>query len=42
MGKKKCSEKDYKVPDSPKYACKKCGRTAKNEDKICKPLKLNN
>ena len=42
MSKKKCEEKDYEKPENAKYACKKCGRNAKKEDKICKPVKLNN
>jgi hypothetical protein len=41
MGKKKCEEKDYEKPENPKYACKKCGRVSKKEEKICKPIKLN-
>ena len=42
MGKKKCQEKDYVIPSNPKYTCKKCGREGKKEEKICKPVKLNN
>ena len=42
MSKKKCEEKDYEKPENAKYAYKKCGRNAKKEDKICKPVKLNN
>lgn len=43
MSKKRCkiSEKEYKkkVPEKPKYTCKKCGRLAKKDDKVCKPVK---
>ncbi|MFC0876022.1 hypothetical protein ACE01N_05485 [Saccharicrinis sp. FJH2] len=44
MGNKRCklSDKDYskKIPEKPKYECKKCGRQAKKEDKVCKPMKV--
>ena len=42
MSKKKCEVKDYEKSENEKYVCKKCGRGAKKEDKICKPVKLNN
>ncbi len=43
MSKTKCKEdKDSKGEIKPahKYVCKKCGRTAKKEDKLCKPKKI--
>jgi hypothetical protein len=42
MSKKKCEEKDYEKPDNAKFTCRKCGRSAKKEEKVCKPVKLNN
>lgn len=42
MSKKKCEDKDYKKPENPKFVCQKCGRESKKEDKVCKPVKLNN
>lgn len=40
MSKKECKDKEYKAPESAKYSCKKCGREAVKESKICKPKKL--
>jgi len=42
MGEKKCEQKGYERPENPKYECKKCGRAAKKEGKICKPVKIAN
>jgi rRNA maturation endonuclease Nob1 len=41
MSKTACKKKKYKVPDNPKYYCKKCGSKAKKEDKVCKPKKIS-
>ena len=40
MSKTQCKKKKYKIPDSPKYICKKCERLATKEEKLCKPQKL--
>lgn len=44
MSKKKCkiSDEKYqaKLPDDPKYQCKKCGRVSKKEDTVCKAIKI--
>jgi hypothetical protein len=42
MSKKKCEKKDYEKPEYPVYECKKCGRASRKEDKLCKPVHLNN
>jgi hypothetical protein len=40
--KKKCAEKDeYEAPKEPKYICKKCGRSSKKIEEVCKPKKLD-
>lgn len=41
MGKKACKKKDFEDKQNAKYECKKCGAKVKNEDKVCKPEKLN-
>jgi hypothetical protein len=40
MGKTQCKNKDYEPKDTDKYICKRCERTAKKEDKVCKPKKI--
>ena len=40
MSKKSCKNSDYKIPDEPRYICKKCKRLAKKEDKLCEPKKI--
>jgi len=40
MSKKRCKKDDYKIPDEPKFICKKCGRMANKEEKICHPQKI--
>ena len=40
MGKKKCKEKEYRDPSKPVFLCKKCGRKAKKEKKLCKAKAL--
>lgn len=44
MSKSRCklSEEKYlkKLPDSPKFKCKKCGKVSKKEEQVCKPEKL--
>jgi tRNA(Ile2) C34 agmatinyltransferase TiaS len=44
MGSKRCklSSREYAEKDHSQdgYRCKKCGRTAKKEKKLCKPRKL--
>lgn len=50
MGKTMCKWGDGRVKDDlekfkslvlqPKYACKKCGRVAKDEENLCKPIDL--
>lgn len=40
MSKKLCKkEEDYKIPETPKIKCKKCGRLSDKKDKVCKPVK---
>jgi hypothetical protein len=44
MSKTRCklSDEKYlkKLPEEPKYKCKKCGRLSKKEEQICKPTKF--
>jgi hypothetical protein len=40
MSKKKCEKDDNKVPEEPKYRCKKCNRLATKEKKLCKPKEI--
>lgn len=40
MSKKACNKKNFEDKKSPKYECKKCGAKVKDEEKVCKPLKL--
>jgi hypothetical protein len=40
MTKTQCKKDDYKEKDDAKYLCKRCGRTSKKEEKVCKPKKL--
>jgi|APHig6443717817_1056837.scaffolds.fasta_scaffold35100_1 hypothetical protein len=40
MSKKRCKKDDYKIPDDPKYVCKKCERMANKEEKLCHPQKI--
>jgi hypothetical protein len=40
MGKTQCKDKDYEPKEDAKYICKRCERTAKKEDKVCKPKKI--
>ncbi len=43
MGKHKCdTEKEKVLKESHRFLCKKCGRSAKKKDKLCKPDKLDN
>lgn len=37
---KKCVDKNYEDPKDPKYICKKCGRSSKKQEEICKPKKI--
>jgi len=39
MGKTACKKDNYQEPGNPEYYCKKCGRKAKKEEKLCKPKK---
>lgn len=41
MGKKACKKKDFEDNKNAKYECKKCGAKVKNDEKVCKPEKLN-
>jgi hypothetical protein len=38
--KKKCKKKNYSIPENPKFSCKKCKRSAREKDKLCKPEKI--
>lgn len=44
MGNKRCDlgKKEYeqKIPDHPKFECKKCHRLANKKEKVCKPSKI--
>lgn len=40
MGKTKCKDKDYKEKDDAVYICKRCERSSKKEEKVCKPKKI--
>jgi hypothetical protein len=40
MAKKRCEKKNYTIPETPKYICKKCERASTKEEKLCKPQKL--
>jgi len=40
MAKTLCKREEEKIYDNPKYVCKKCGRKAKKEEKLCKPRQL--
>jgi hypothetical protein len=40
MAKTQCKNEDYKEKDDAGYVCKRCGRKAKKEDKLCKPKKI--
>jgi hypothetical protein len=40
MSKSQCKSDDYKPKADAKYICKRCERTAKKEDKLCKPKKI--
>lgn len=42
MSKTQCKNDDYKANNEAKYVCKRCERTAKKEDKLCKPKKIKN
>jgi len=42
INKKEIMEKYIKNVKNPKYMCMNCGRTAKKEELICKPLVLKN
>ncbi len=40
MPKTQCKNDDYREKDDAKFVCKRCERTAKKEDKLCKPKKI--
>ena len=40
MGTTMCEVKLYDETGSDKYTCKKCGRKAEKEKKLCKPKKI--
>jgi hypothetical protein len=40
MSKKRCEQKDYEKPETPKFECKKCGRKAVKEKQVCKPKEI--
>jgi len=43
MGKNKCdTDKEIILKETHKFLCKKCGRSAKKKDKLCKPDKIDN
>lgn len=42
INKKEIMEKYVKNVKNPKYMCMNCGRTAKKEESVCKPLVLKN
>ena len=41
MGKTLCKKDKEKTIENPKYVCKRCGRAAKKEEKLCKPKKID-
>lgn len=39
MSNKACKNKHYEYPNTPKFECKKCAKTALKKSLLCKPLK---
>jgi hypothetical protein len=40
MGKKACDKKKFENTPEPRFQCKRCGAKVKKEEKVCKPVKL--
>ncbi len=40
MSKTQCKKSDYVEKDDARYVCKKCGRKANKEEKLCNPKKF--
>jgi len=41
MSKTRCKEnKERKIPNNPRFRCKKCSEAVNKKEKVCKPLKI--
>jgi hypothetical protein len=40
MGKTACKKENFDNSKNPRFECKKCGARVKKEEKVCKPVKL--